>query len=152
MGRPMNYQEFLAEKVAIAKSTGLEIDDSEIHPILKPHQRDIVKFCVNGGCRAIFAAFGLGKTLIQLESLRLIKQKSSCEALIVCPLGVRQEFKRDAALIGLETAFIRSNREMEIHQLQNTSILRPITTLDTTRTMLNSGSKWISSLRICFGF
>jgi DNA modification methylase len=114
----MNYTDFLTEKVAIAKSTGLPCEDSEIHPILKPHQRDIVKFCVLGGRRAVFAAFGLGKTLIQLEALRLIKEKTLEEVLIVCPLGVRQEFKRDAALIGLDTKFIRSNSEMQAHILQ----------------------------------
>lgn len=36
---------------------------------------------------------GLGKTLMQLETLRLTLAKAGGNALIVCPLGVRQEFK-----------------------------------------------------------
>lgn len=60
-----NYMEFLKSKMAIAKDTGFEIKDSEINSVLLPHQRDIVKWAVHGGRRAVFAQFGLGKTIIQ---------------------------------------------------------------------------------------
>ena len=47
-----DYIEFLNGKVAKAQKAGLEIDVSEINPMLKQHQRDIVKWAVNGGQRA----------------------------------------------------------------------------------------------------
>jgi hypothetical protein len=112
------YQEFISDKVAISRQTGLDIQDQDIHPILKPHQRDCVKYAVTGGRRAIFAAFGLGKSIMQLESLRIIKAKTGCEALIVCPLGVRNEFKRDAGLIDVDACFVRTTEEMEVQQRQ----------------------------------
>src|ERR1051326_115932 len=98
-----NYEQFLTNKIAVAQSSGFEITDADINPICKPHQRDCIKFAVKGGKRAIFEAFGLGKTIQQLEILRIIKAKIGGEALIVCPLGVRAEFKRDAGLLGIET-------------------------------------------------
>jgi DNA methylase len=111
-GHPVAYQEFLAAKAQLAASSGLDADPAEIHPVLKPHQRDAVAWAVQGGRRAIFASFGLGKSLMQLEAERLILAKlGRGRGLIVCPLGVRQEFIRDARLIGVQPQFIRTTAE-----------------------------------------
>lgn len=107
------YADFLKDKVDFEKSFGFSIDPSEIHPILKPHQRAIVAWAVTGGRRAIFAAFGLGKSVMQLETCRLIIGRTGGSALIICPLGVRQEFARDARMLGIETTFIRRAEEMD---------------------------------------
>ncbi len=112
------YDTFLRNKMVLAKETGFDITDEEIHPILKPHQRAIVRWAVAGGRRAIFASFGLGKSLIQLEICRLLTKHVEGKALIVCPLGVRQEFARDAAMIGLSTQFIRTLYDMELAEKQ----------------------------------
>lgn len=99
------YWEFLAAKAAVAPQLGRVIRDSDIHPILKPHQRAIVAWAVAGGRRAIFAAFGLGKSIMQLETLRLTLNGAG-RGLIVCPLGVRQEFMHDAAMLGITLTFV----------------------------------------------
>lgn len=93
-----SYAEFIADKVDFDTRYGFEIDPGAVHPILKPHQRDIVTWAVSGGRRAIFAAFGLGKSVMQLETLRLTLAHVGPEArgLIICPLGVKQEFEHDA--------------------------------------------------------
>ncbi|MBM0235893.1 hypothetical protein JNW88_00125 [Micromonospora sp. ATA32] len=104
-----SYLDFLTAKTPVAATTGLHVDPGEVHPILKPHQRDIVTWAVRGGRRAIFAAFGLGKSVIQLEILRLVLSRTGGRALIVCPLGVRQEFVRDAAMLGLTVTFTRTS-------------------------------------------
>lgn len=107
-----DYQSFLRSKVKLADGDGFHCNPSEVHPLLKPHQRDLVCWAVRGGRRAIFAAFGLGKSIIQLEILRLVLLKlGRGRGLIVCPLGVRQEFIRDAAMIGLTVTFIRRIEE-----------------------------------------
>jgi hypothetical protein len=110
---PLDYESFLRAKVAVASRDGVDIKPGAISPVLKPHQRAIVEWMVVGGRRACFASFGLGKTLIQLETLRLILDARGGPGLIVLPLGVRQEFMRDAALIGLEPRFIRRPEEIE---------------------------------------
>jgi len=111
----MNYQEFLKSKTRLAPSSGFEVSKEDIHPLLHRHQPDIVQWALRGGCRAIFAAFGLGKTLIQLEILRLIESlKYGCwPCLIVLPLGVKQEFQIDAVKLGMDVRFIRKNSEIE---------------------------------------
>lgn len=109
---PMSYEAFLREKVNFDRSFGFDVDDADINPILLPHQRAIVRWAVAGGRRAIFAAFGLGKSVMQLEVLRLILAGQGGAGLIVCPLGVRQEFVRDAAMLGMTVTFIRTAADM----------------------------------------
>jgi len=108
----IDYINFVRGKIRMAKMDGFDVDQSDINPILKPHQRDIVQWAVRGGCRAIFAAFGLGKSVMQIETLRLIHAKAGGKCLVICPLGVRQEFRRDAAMLGVRFEFIRRPEEM----------------------------------------
>lgn len=114
----MNYEEFIRRKVVISKDEGIAVDLSEINPILKDHQKLIVQWLVRGGRRACFAAFGLGKSVIQLETVRIVRQRVGGLALIVIPLGVRQEFTRDAAMLGITTKFIR-----RIDEVQDESVI-----------------------------
>ncbi|OZF25197.1 DNA methylase N-4 [Rhodococcus sp. 14-2496-1d] len=107
------YTEFLKEKVNFNKTFGFSVADDQINALLKPHQRDIVRWCVLGGRRAVFASFGLGKSVMQIEIMRLIIERMGGSALIVCPLGVRQEFTRDAAMLGTSASFIRTPAEMD---------------------------------------
>lgn len=109
----MDYDAFLRDKVNFDRSFGFDVDVADINPILLPHQRAIVAWAVAGGRRAIFAAFGLGKSVMQLEVLRLVLARQGGAGLIVCPLGVRQEFVRDARMLGQEVTFIRTAAEMD---------------------------------------
>ncbi|HWB59466.1 MAG TPA: DNA methyltransferase, partial [Chthoniobacteraceae bacterium] len=89
----------------------------------KGHQAAIVRWMVEGGRRACFGAFGLGKSVIQLEAVRAVLEALKDEAsasqgprrgLIVAPLGVRQEFRRDAVeILGWKEApvFVRRIEE-----------------------------------------
>ena len=95
----MNYKEFLMTKMEIAKDSGFEIDKAEINPALKPHQRDAVQWALRGGRRALFESFGLGKTIQELEFCHQCIKHDGGKALIVLPLGVKQEFTRDAVKI-----------------------------------------------------
>ena len=108
-----DYREFLEDKRAQAPSSGFDVPESEISPILFDFQRDIVRWALKGGRRAIFAAFGLGKSLMQLECMRQVGLKFGGRQLIVCPLGVRQEFTRDAALLDLAPKFVRFSKDVD---------------------------------------
>ncbi|MQV04146.1 DNA methyltransferase [Sinorhizobium meliloti] len=105
------YGDFLRNKIRLAPVSGLQVNADEVNPILKDHQRDIVVWAVRGGKRAVFAAFGLGKSVIQIEVLRLICEKTAGRGLIVLPLGVRQEFRRDGEMLGVDIKFIRRIEE-----------------------------------------
>lgn len=106
-----DYTTFLKAKVRMAETWGFEVSDEDVHPILKPHQRAIVRWMVAGGRRACFAAFGLGKSVIQIEAVRLTRERSGGMGLIVAPLGVRAEFMRDAAMLGVKLVFVRRIEE-----------------------------------------
>lgn len=87
----MDYQEFLKNKIKIAPKQGFSVDISEINSRLKPHNKLMVKWMVEGGRRACFASFGLHKTVTQLEAIRLtISKVGKGRGLIICPLSVRQ--------------------------------------------------------------
>lgn len=124
--RRMDYQEFLKHKVRLADRLGFDINESEINDALKPHQKAAVKWAVAGGRRALFEAFGLGKSIQQLEVIRLVLKHQRAKndlnndnrpvrGLIVCPLGVKQEFARDAKEIlgwARPPKFVRTNAEV----------------------------------------
>jgi len=107
------YDDLLRSKLTFDSESGFPIDRKELHPLLKPHQRDIVAWAVKGGRRGIFARFGLGKSIIQLQTLALIQAATGQPTLVVCPLGVRQEFRIDAAKIGMSTRFLRFDYELD---------------------------------------
>ena len=112
MNNHKDYLDFLRKKIKLANFDGFEIDDAELNSILKPHQAACVKWAVRGGNRALFERFGLGKSVQQIEIVRLIQKRAGGKALIVCPLGVRQEFKRDGVMLGVHFEFIRRPEEM----------------------------------------
>lgn len=72
------------------------MDPKQVNKVLKPHQRDAVVWALKGGRRALFESFGLGKTVQEIEFCHLAAEHSSGRALIVLPLGVKQEFTHDA--------------------------------------------------------
>lgn len=93
----MSYEQFLQNKIKIAPKQGFACSIDDINPKLKPHNKLMVKWMVEGGRRACFASFGLHKTVTQLEVIRLTLSKvGKGRGLIVCPLSVRQEFVEDA--------------------------------------------------------
>lgn len=110
----MNYNEFLHTKVEVALVSGFEVRPEDIHPSLKPHQRDAVMWAVKGGRRALFESFGLGKTVQELEWCRLVQAHEQRPVIIVLPLGVRQEFTRDAQqLLGIDPpVYVRTMAEV----------------------------------------
>jgi DNA modification methylase len=113
-----DYDEFLHSKIEMAPESGFVISPEDVNPALKPHQRDAVVWAVKGGRRALFESFGLGKTVQELEYCRLVTAHEGGQALIVLPLGVRQEFSRDAVeLLGMEAPpYVRNMEEAAEHK------------------------------------
>lgn len=111
----MEYLEFLKSKIELATESGFTIDPSKINKALKPHQADAVAWALKGGRRALFESFGLGKTVQELEFCRQSIAREGGKALIVLPLGVKQEFTRDAVeLLGYEAPqYVRTMAEVQ---------------------------------------
>lgn len=112
----MDYRTFLESKIDIAKDTGFNISLDKINPVLFGHDKDAVRWAIKGGRRALFEAFGLHKTTQQLEICRIITEHEGGKALIVLPLGVKQEFTHDATvLLGWESGpeYVRTMAEVK---------------------------------------
>jgi DNA modification methylase len=105
----MNYNEFLHGKSAMVGADGIEVSRSKIHPMLFDFQNDLTRFALRKGRSAIFADTGLGKSFMQVEYARLTGER----ALIVAPLSVARQTVREAAKIGAEVKYIRSQSEAD---------------------------------------
>ncbi|MFT3966841.1 MAG: DNA methyltransferase [Sphingobium sp.] len=129
MTAPTDYRAFLEAKIPLAQKAGLpcSLDDIPTHLLdgrpIKDHQRHIVRWAIEGGRRALFEAFGLGKTLQQLLILKVMLEKMLWDGkgdttglplgLIICPLGVRMEFMKDAALLGMSVQFAQTDAAID---------------------------------------
>lgn len=111
----MTYKEFLESKIELAQDSGFEVNPADINKALKPHQRDAVIWALKGGRRALFESFGLGKNIQEIEFCKQVIDHEGGRALIVLPLGVKQEFTQDAVnVLGYDApVYCRSMEEVE---------------------------------------
>lgn len=111
------YIDFLENKIVVAESFGFE-PFPKIGNIL-PHAETITQWAIEGGRRAIFASFGLTKTAMQLELAYQVIKKTNKPFLIVMPLGVVGEFKRDNEQFfnnALEAVYITDSDDIENYE------------------------------------
>ena len=99
----ISYQEFLARKHTRLAKSGFEIPLLEINQKLFDWQREIVRWAVRCGRAALFEDCGLGKTAQQLEWARLVVQKTNGRILLLCPLAVQWQTKREAGKFGIDS-------------------------------------------------
>lgn len=117
------YTKFLQNKIVVAEDFGFDPNNTYMPSILFPHQRDIVEWCIEGGRRAIFASFGLGKSMMQLSIGEQVIRHTNKPFLICLPLGVIGEFKRDNAVLN-------ENRTepIDLEYISDTSVVEQIET------------------------
>ncbi|HXR75185.1 MAG TPA: hypothetical protein VN737_04360 [Bryobacteraceae bacterium] len=110
--RNTEYLNFLRSKAVIAPERGYA-GEVKFSAELKPHARDIAAWMIRGGARACFASFGLHKTSIQLQVCDSLLGAGAKNALIVCPLGVRREFIKEAKARGFSRIplYVATNEE-----------------------------------------
>ena len=92
----MNYQEFIERKTRLVERVGFDVDPASLNPRLKPFQRDSVMWAVRQGRFMGAQDCGLGKSFEELESARCVVEKTGEKYLIVCPLAVAHQTKREA--------------------------------------------------------
>ena len=101
----MDYEKFLAEKLAHDAPSGFDADVRVKH--LFPFQRDLVKWALGRGRAAIFASTGLGKTRMQLEWARRVAKHTDGSVLILAPLSVGSQTESEARSLGIDAAVAR---------------------------------------------
>lgn len=103
------YEDFISRKTIRSFSVGKDISIDDIHPMLFPFQKDVVKWAVKKGRSAIFLDTGLGKTFVQLEWGRLIGDR----VLIIAPLSVARQTVREGKKIGIDVQYVRHQEEIK---------------------------------------
>ena len=96
----MDYKEFLQNKRFVLESSGFDIDKSELNPMLYEFQKDIVRWALKKGKACIFADCGLGKTPMQLSWAYQVHRHTGGKILILAPLAVADQTKREAEKFG----------------------------------------------------
>lgn len=94
------YAQFLERKRIMDLATGFD-PDMPINDILKPHQRDIVRWAVRRGRAAIFAGTGLGKTLMELTWADHVSRRTGKPVIVFAPLAVSEQHVREARKFGV---------------------------------------------------
>ncbi len=97
----MKYDDFLSNKNVVLKSCGFEIERTNLNSNLYDFQKDIVRFSLMKGRAAIFADCGLGKTIMQLEWANQICKHTNGKVLILAPLAVAEQTKREGEMFGI---------------------------------------------------
>ena len=96
----MDYEEFLKNKRFVLESSGFDIDKSQLNPMLYDFQKDIVRWALKKGKACIFADCGLGKTPMQLSWAYQVHRYTGGGVLILAPLAVAEQTKREAEKFG----------------------------------------------------
>lgn len=95
----MDYSTFLETKKIENVNSGFEPTD--LNPLLFDFQRDITTWACRVGKAAIFEGCGLGKTAQQLEWANQVCKKTGGNVLILAPLAVSRQTKREGDKFGI---------------------------------------------------
>lgn len=96
----MNYQEFLLKKTKVHTHNGFS--PFEMNSNLFPFQQFIVERNLAKAKHGVFADCGLGKTIMELETATQTVRKTNKKALILAPLVVVAQTKREAEKFGFD--------------------------------------------------
>ena len=102
----MTYQEFLKTKELTIEPCGFDCD--ERNPKLFDWQNDVVRWALRKGKCAIFTGCGSGKTRMQLQWAQKVHEHTGKPVLILCPLAVAQQTKREGVACDIEVTVVRN--------------------------------------------
>lgn len=108
----MTYPEFLASKRIAAKPVGFDVERDSLTPMLFGFQSDIVQWALRCGRSAIFADCGLGKSPIQLEWAKHVCEHTGGIVLILAPLAVSKQTKREGEKFGIPVNICRTQADV----------------------------------------
>lgn len=108
----MDYLQFLETKKQVAISSGFEKPKERMNPSLFEWQKDIVFWALKKGRAALFEDCGLGKTIQQLEWAQSVSDFCGKPVLIVSPLAVAEQTKREGQKFGYAVNVVRDQKQL----------------------------------------
>ena len=109
----MTYEEFLKTKELERIEAGFDIPQSKLNKGLFPFQKDIVAWALKKGKAAIFSDCGTGKTFMQLEFAHQVCKQTKGNALIIAPLAVVEQTKKEGAKFGIKVNVCRTQDDVK---------------------------------------
>lgn len=92
----MTYNDFLKKKELQTPIAGFDYPREKINKYAFDYQKDIISWAVKKGKAAILTGCGSGKTLMQCEFARIVSEHENGKILILAPLSVVEQTKREA--------------------------------------------------------
>ena len=108
----MKYQDFLQEKTITHKSSGFNIELSDLNSNLFDWQKVIVRWALYKGKAALFEGCGLGKTIQQLEWANQVHKHTKGNILILAPLAVSAQTIQEGKKFGIEVHKCRTQDDV----------------------------------------
>lgn len=109
----MEYSDFLKNKTFVLESMGFDVDPASLNPHLFGFQRDICRWALAKGRAAVFTDCGSGKSIIQLEWAHQVSALTGGKVLIVAPLAVVEQTKREGDKFGIPCKVCASQNDVE---------------------------------------
>lgn len=106
------YEKFIESKIQVFESVGFDIDREKLNSMLFDFQKDIVRWALKKGRAAIFADCGMGKTAMQLEWANQIYKKEGGKILILAPLAVASQTKREGEKFNISVNICESQEDV----------------------------------------
>jgi hypothetical protein len=107
----MIYNEFIADKFFRHKPSGFECD--EFNPNLIDWQKECVRWALFKGKSALFEGTGLGKTIQSLEWADKVQRHTNKPVLILAPLAVSKQTKREGEKFGYDVNICKDETEVK---------------------------------------
>lgn len=108
----MSYTDFLAGKQHIPPVCGFDVGKTAMNTHMFEWQKDITRWAIRKGRAALFEECGNGKTIQQLEFADQVAKRTGEPVLIVAPLTVGAQTKREAERFGYTARICRSQADI----------------------------------------
>lgn len=109
----MDYDTFLQSKRFRIQDAGIDIPLGALNGMLFDFQALIVQWALRKGKAALFVDTGLGKTGMQLEWAHQVCLATGGSVLILAPLAVAQQTKREGEKFGIPVTLCRTAEDIQ---------------------------------------
>lgn len=115
------YFEFIERRGFQAPPIGFQVPKSDISKSLYDFQKEVVLWALRKGRACIFEDCGLGKTIQQLEWGRVIGEKTKKPVLLITPLAVSGQTKKEADRFGIKAKVVHDASEISTKHINITN-------------------------------
>lgn len=119
------YSKFIASKITRFEPKGFDVGLDQLRPEIygqkhefQPH---VIQWALKLGCAAIFANYGMGKTLMQSMWAEQVAKQTGKRVLILAPWAVAHQTVKSVAGFGIEIAYCKNEAEAKDHAIAITN-------------------------------